>query len=228
MNLGGACPNVLLVEDDANFSYSLADVLRLTGFHVETASSQRDAFQLLSEHSFDAYVVDLRLPDGSGTDLCRQIKQRTRAPVVMVSGGSGASYSSATEAGADDFLAKPLHALDLAAILQARIRQTSSPPILQAGGIRLDAERREVTDDGQVLNLTPREMDLLHYFMVHAGEALSQERILRDVWGWDWRGDPRTLHVHVHSLRRKFESAASILPLTTIRGYGYRFEERPS
>lgn len=223
-NGNGDGARIMLVEDDPSFALSLSDILELTGFRTRVVGTAAQALAEGRRDAYDAYVVDVGLPDESGVSLCQALKESSPRPVIVISGNGRDHHASAAAAGADDYLAKPLRPLDLVQILRARIEQNGGSTILKAGDLELNATRREARLGDEVLELTPREFDLLHYLMLHAGDALRANDLLRDVWGWSWTGDPRTLQVHVHTLRKKIDPPSGVSRITTLRGVGYRFE----
>jgi DNA-binding response OmpR family regulator len=171
------------------------------------------------------------LPDGSGFDVCRELRRTSRVPIIMLTArGDEADRVVGLELGADDYVVKPFSAREVVARIRAvlrRVAETAEPTpaaALEIGGIRLDRARRQVTRDGELLGLSRKEFDVLELLMRKAGSVVKREELLRDVWETEWFGSSKTLDVHVSGLRRKLgDDAGEPRYLHTVRGVGFRF-----
>ena len=174
----------------------------------------------------DAIILDVLLPDASGTDVCRELRTWTTAPVLVLSAvGEESEKIEALDAGADDYVTKPFSGDELLARLRAALRRTttSSKPTLQIGDLRIDLEKRAVSMDGRLVSLTPIEYDLLRLLAVNEGKLLTHPTILREIWGPAHREESNYVHVYISHLRRKIEpDAARPRYLLNQPGVGYR------
>ncbi len=229
---------ILLVDDEQLITDSLTYSLKREGFEVVTVADGISAIKAVEELKPDLIVLDLMLPDISGFEVCRRLRTFTTTPVIMLTAcGEEIDRVLGLEVGADDYLAKPFSFRELLARLQAMLRrvqldrQTTQPQLISTRQLNLDPIARRVWKGDQELQLSTREFDLLAILMKNAGRAMSRDELIKQVWGDDWVGDPRTLDVHVRWLRLKIEEdPASPEFIQTVRGYGYRFagqEELP-
>jgi two-component system KDP operon response regulator KdpE len=217
---------VLVVDDDPRILRALQMKLRSEGYQVDTAATAADARTAAAAHPPEAVILDVLLPDGRGTDVCRDLREWSTAPILILSAvGDEAEKIAALDAGADDFVTKPFSVDELLARLRAALRRTapSSAPVLTIGQIRIDLEKRLVTAAGRALSLTPTEYKLLRLLAQHEGKLLTHPTILREVWGPAYQEESNYLHVYVSQLRRKIEpDPARPRYLLTIPGVGYR------
>jgi two-component system KDP operon response regulator KdpE len=217
---------VLVVDDESQFARSLATNLRGAGYEVEIAGTGRAALAAARLTPPDAVVLDLRLPDISGREVCRELRAWTDVPVVVVSAvGDEAEKVGALDVGADDYVTKPFAIGELLARLRAVLRRATPPgePILEVGPIRVDLEQHTVTVDGRAVHLTPNEFKLLRVLAESPGKLLTHRTILREVWGPSYGDESNYLHVYVSQLRRKLEpDATRPRYLLTEPGAGYR------
>jgi DNA-binding response OmpR family regulator len=229
---------ILLVDDEQLITDSLSYSLKREGFDVETAADGLSALKKAEEFKPDLIVLDLMLPDISGLEVCRRLRTLTTTPVIMLTArGEEIDRVLGLEVGADDYLAKPFSFRELLARLHAMLRrvqfdrQVSQPQPMAMRYLSLDPIARRVFKGDGELQLSAREFDLLSVLMKNAGRAMSREELIKQVWGDDWVGDPRTLDVHVRWLRLKIEEdPATPQYIQTVRGFGYRFagpEELP-
>jgi len=217
---------VLVVDDDPRILRALQMKLRSEGYQVDTAATAAEARTAAAAHPPEAVILDVLLPDGRGTDVCRDLREWSTAPILILSAvGDEAEKIAALDAGADDFVTKPFSVDELLARLRAALRRTapSRAPVLTIGQIRIDLEKRLVTAAGRPLSLTPTEYKLLRLLAQHEGKLLTHPTILREVWGPAYQEESNYLHVYVSQLRRKIEPdpARPRYPLT-IPGVGYR------
>jgi DNA-binding response OmpR family regulator len=222
---------ILLVDDETLITDSLTYSLRREGFEVKAAGDAAQAMQDVLDFQPDLVVLDIMLPGMSGLEFCRSLRSHSTIPVIMLTArGEEIDRVLGLEVGADDYLAKPFSFRELLARIRAILRRVeldrlaSQAQTLDLGRLSLDPVSRRIFKQGQELQLSSREFDLLTILMRNAGRALSRDELLRQVWGDDWIGDSRTLDVHVRWLRLKVEDdPATPHYIQTVRGYGYRF-----
>ena len=219
---------VLVVDDEPQFARALATNLRGAGYDVATAATAAEALQAAKSAAPDAVILDLRLPDGSGRDVARELRTWSDAPVIVVSAvGDEDEKIAALDAGADDYVTKPFPIGELLARLRAAMRRAgSSEAVLEVGPIRVDTDARAVTVDGTAVHLTPHEFGILRVLAQNPGKLMTHRAILRDVWGPAYGDESNYLHVYVSQLRRKLEpDATRPRYLLTEAGAGYRLVE---
>ena len=220
---------ILLVEDETSITEPLAEALRSEGFDTEVAGTVAQALEL-ARHDPDLVLLDVMLPDGSGLDVCRELRSRSQVPIIMLTArGEESDRIVGLELGADDYVVKPFSAREVVARIRAVLRRANAPeptedgPI-EIGGLRLDPSRREALLAGEALELSRKEFDLLHLLMRNAGSVVSRERLIDEVWDPNWFGSTKTLDVHVSGIRRKLSDDPSRPRyLHTVRGVGFRF-----
>jgi two-component system, OmpR family, response regulator RegX3 len=223
---------VLLVEDEETITAPLTEALGREGFRTQTAGSLAEGLELARSRRPDLVLLDVMLPDGSGFELLRELRTNgLRVPVIMLTArGDEADRVLGLELGADDYVVKPFSARELVARVRAVLRRASAaaapaaPSRMQIGGLDVDASARTATLDGEPLELTRREFDLLALLMGQAGTVVSRERLIDEVWDTNWFGSTKTLDVHVSGLRKKLgDDPADPRYLHTVRGVGFRF-----
>ena len=222
---------VLIVEDEESFADPLAFLLRKEGFTAAVAGTGQAALEEFDRNGADIVLLDLMLPGMSGTDVCKQLRQRSAVPVIMVTArDSEIDKVVGLELGADDYVTKPYSARELIARIRAVLRRGGEseellPQVLEAGPVRMDVERHVVTVHGAEVSLPLKEFDLLEYLLRNVGRVLTRGQLIDRVWGADYVGDTKTLDVHVKRLRSKIEpDPGSPRHLVTVRGLGYKFE----
>ncbi|MPY79015.1 MAG: response regulator [Actinophytocola sp.] len=226
---------VLIVEDEESFADPLTFLLRKEGFTATVANTGQEALDEFDRNGADIVLLDLMLPGMSGTDVCKQLRQRAAVPVIMVTArDSEIDKVVGLELGADDYVTKPYSARELIARIRAVLRRGAegttvdvdgAPAVLAAGPVRMDVERHVVTVGGDEVSLPLKEFDLLEYLLRNAGRVLTRGQLIDRVWGADYVGDTKTLDVHVKRLRAKIEpDPGSPRYLVTVRGLGYKFE----
>jgi len=217
---------VLVVDDEPQFLRALATNLRGAGYEVETATSGAEALAAAGLRPPDVVILDLLLPDRSGTDVCRELRTWSDAPIVLVSAvGEDEEKIKALDAGADDYVTKPFAIGELLARLLAVLRRAGGPgePVITVGPITVDLEKHSVAVDGRPVHLTPHEFRLLRLLAQNEGRLLTHRSILREVWGPGYGDESNYLHVYVSQLRRKLEpDPARPRFLLTEPGAGYR------
>jgi two-component system, OmpR family, KDP operon response regulator KdpE len=217
---------ILVVDDEPQFLRALVTNLRGAGYDVDTATTAQEALGAAALQPPDAVVLDLLLPDGTGTEVCRELRTWSEAPIIVVSAvGDEDEKIAALDAGADDYVTKPFAIGELLARLRAALRRATTPgePVVEVGAIRLDLERRSVDVDGTRVHLTPHEFGILRLLAQNEGKLLTHRAILREVWGPAYGDESNYLHVYVSQLRRKIEpDPARPRYLLTEPGAGYR------
>ncbi len=220
---------MLVVDDEPQFRRALQTNLRGAGYDVVTAGTAEEALSSAALQLPDVIVLDLVLPDGRGTDVCRQLRQWTEAPIVLISAVDDESEKiAALDAGADDYVTKPFAIGELLARLRAVLRRVSPPgtPVIEIGELHIDLEKQLVTVRGEPVHLTPHEFDLLRLLARNEGKLLTHRTILREVWGPAYQLESSYLHVYVSQLRRKLEAdPARPRYILTEPGAGYRLVE---
>jgi DNA-binding response OmpR family regulator len=212
---------ILLVEDEDGIADPLALGLRREGFSVERAATGGEALEAPTP---DLVLLDLRLPDVDGLDVCRRLRGRSDVPIIVVTArGEETDRVVGLELGADDYVVKPFGLRELIARIRAvtrrtTVRSTNTEP-LRVAGLVVDERARRATVDGRMLELTPKEFDLLAALARDPGAAISRQRLLKEVWETTWYGSAKTIDVHVAALRRKLGDPGWI---ETVRGVGFR------
>ncbi len=223
---------ILVVEDEESFVEALTVGLKREGFRVNVARDGADALTLFDVVKPDLVLLDVMLPRVSGIDVCREIRRRSRVPIIMVSAKTAEIDTVVgLEVGADDYVPKPYRLRELVARMRAALRRAPGPDApsnaatLEVGDVRLDPERHEVFVRGEKVSLPLKEFELLEVLLDNAGRVLTRDSLIDRVWGADYVGDTKTLDVHVKRLRAKVEEN-SALPqrIVTIRGLGYKYE----
>jgi two-component system response regulator RegX3 len=222
---------ILVVEDEPAIRDPLATALRREGFEVEIAGTVSDAIESAARIEPDLILLDLMLPDGSGYDVCREIRRSSDVAVIMLTArGEEADRIVGLELGADDYVVKPFSAREVIARIRAVLRRSESRGESPAGGpleidgLRLEPRSRAVELDGEALELSRKEFELLERLMRDAGSVLTREQLIEDVWDMNWFGSTKTLDVHVSSLRKKLgDNPEGPRFIHTVRGVGFRF-----
>jgi two-component system KDP operon response regulator KdpE len=199
---------VLVVDDEPQILRALQMKLRGAGYTVETAATAKEALMKAGMRPPEAIVLDLLLPDGRGTDVCRELRRWNTAPILVLSAvGEEKEKIEALDAGADDYVTKPFSGDELLARLRAALRRAapSPDPVVEIGKLRIDLEKRAVTMADKPISLTPIEYDLLRLLAENQGKLLTHPMILRAIWGPAFQEESNYLHVHVSHLRRKIE-----------------------
>ncbi|HEY3869564.1 MAG TPA: response regulator transcription factor [Actinocrinis sp.] len=222
---------VLVVEDEDSFSDPLSYMLRNEGFEVAVAPTGPEALEEFDRHGADLVLLDLMLPGLPGTEVCRQLRNRSAVPVIMLTAKDGEiDKVVGLELGADDYVTKPFSSRELVARIRAVLRrhgQAEEPDdaALEAGPVRMDVERHTVSVSGRGVQLPLKEFELLEMLLRNAGRVLTRMQLIDRVWGADYVGDTKTLDVHVKRLRAKIEPDPAVPRyLVTVRGLGYKFE----
>jgi two-component system KDP operon response regulator KdpE len=218
--------HVLVVDDEPQILRALQTNLRGAGYEVTTAATAQEALTAAATRPPEAIILDLVLPDGRGTDVTRELRRWSTAPILVLSAvGDEQEKVAALDAGADDYVTKPFGMDELLARLRAALRRAtpSSEPVIRVGDLVVDLEKRSVTVDGRDVALTPNEFELLRYLAQNEGKLLTHRAILREVWGHAYEVESHYIHVYVSQLRRKIEAdPARPRYILTEPGAGYR------
>lgn len=227
---------VLVVEDDAAIREALTYNLTREGYEVQAVSDGAAAVAAVRKAAPQLVVLDLMLPEMDGFDVTRTLRKENNVPILMLTARDDEiDRVLGLELGADDYLTKPFSMRELLARVKAMLRRvqmehseaqsSTAAQQLVSGNLAIDETRHEVTLDGKVLDLKPKEYELLLFLMKNRGRAYTREQLLEKVWGWEFSGGSRTVDVHVRWLRARIEAdAENPQRIITVRGVGYRFE----
>ncbi len=231
---------ILIVEDEPTLSETLAYNLQKQGYEVSISPDGWDAIKKAREQSPDLIILDIMLPGIDGLEVCKIIRRESNVPILMLTARADeVDKIVGLEVGADDYMTKPFSLREFLARVRALLRRArlmqqpsgstqssgSDEEKFVLGDLVVDPARHSAFIKGQEIYLKPKEFDLLLYFVKHKGIALSRDKILQQVWGWDYAGGTRTVDVHVRGLREKIEDdPRHPVRLVTVRGVGYRFE----
>jgi two-component system, OmpR family, KDP operon response regulator KdpE len=217
---------VLVVDDEQQILRALRTSLRGAGYDVETADTAEGALAAAAMRPPEAVILDLVLPDGNGIDVSRELRTWSSAPIIVLSAvGEERQKVAALDAGADDYVTKPVGIDELLARLRAALRRTTSDaePVIAIGDLAVDLAKRSVTVGGAPVHLTPHQYELLRVLAVNKGKLLTHRTLLREVWGPGYGSESNLLHVNISQLRRKIEAdRARPRYLVTEPGAGYR------
>ena len=222
---------VLVVEDEQSLREPLVYLLQKEGYDVVEAEDGNKAIIAFEEHGADLVLLDLMLPGISGNEVCRVIRQTSQVPIIMLTAkDSEIDKVVGLEIGADDYVTKPYSTRELLARMKAVLRRQIEPAaavsgILEAGPVRMDIERHQVSVNGQKVSMPLKEFELLELLLENVNRVLTRGQIIDRVWGSNYFGDTKTLDVHVKRIRSKIEEdPARPRHLLTVRGLGYKFE----
>jgi DNA-binding response OmpR family regulator len=219
---------ILLVEDERAITEPLAEALEREGFEPRVAGTASDALASARSDPPDLVLLDIGLPDGSGLDVCRELRKDGDVPIIMLTArGAEADRVLGLELGADDYIVKPFSAREVTARVRAVLRRAApsdSGDAIEIGDLRLDPSRHEAVLAGKPLELSRKEYELLKTLMGEAGRVITREALIEQVWDMNWFGSTKTLDVHVSGLRRKLDDdAQNPRYIHTVRGVGFRF-----
>jgi DNA-binding response OmpR family regulator len=220
-------PRIVLIEDDVEIRRLVADALAGQGHDVESADRALEGLEMAVKDQPDLVIMDLGLPDVDGTELLRMIRAVSQVPVVVITARGADDVVVATlDSGADDYLVKPFSVAQLEARVRAVLRRresTGRPEALAVGGLQIDVGARSAVLDGEPLELSPKEFDMLQLLMERAGDVLSKRELLAEVWREPYGGSDHTIDVHLSWLRRKLgETASDPRYLHTVHGVGVK------
>jgi two-component system response regulator RegX3 len=222
---------ILLVEDEESITTPLVEALHREGFDTAVSATAGESLALAERVKPDLVLLDVMLPDGSGFEVCRELRARSRVPIIMLTArGEEADRVAGLELGADDYVVKPFSARELVARVRAVLRRAAEAGERRAegateiGDVRIDPGRRSVSFRGDELELSRKEFDLLRLLIENAGSVVTRERLIDEVWDTNWFGSTKTLDVHVSGLRKKLDDdPGSPRYIHTVRGVGFRF-----
>lgn len=216
---------ILIVDDEEKIRTLISKYAVFEGYEVCCAEDGMTATELLRSRDFDIVILDIMLPDVDGFTVCRELRKTKKTPVIMLS-ARGEEYDRlhGFEVGVDDYVVKPFSPKELMMRVAAILKRTSnvSGDAFEYEGLKVDFAGRIVHVDGKKADLTPKEYDLLFYLIKNKGIALTREKLISNVWGYDFFGDDRTLDTHIKLLRKNLGSYSGLI--VTLRGVGYRFE----
>ncbi len=221
---------ILIVEDEDSYRDAIAYMLQREGFDVAEAADGVAGLAEFDRNGADLVLLDLMMPGMPGTEVCRQLRLRGNVPVIMVTArDSEIDKVVGLELGADDYVTKPFSHRELVARIRAVLRRGQDaellPEVIEAGDVRMDVERHEVTLRGEVVKLALKEFELLEMLLRNAGRVMTRGQLIDRIWGSDYVGDTKTLDVHVKRLRSKIEDdPTQPVRLVTVRGLGYKYE----
>ncbi len=219
---------ILIVDDEQRMRKLLRDYMIREGYKVLEAADGRQALDIFNNegNNISLIILDVMMPEMDGWQVCAQIRKSSRVPIIMLTAKSDERDElRGFELGVDEYVTKPFSPRTLSARVNAILRRTmgtAADKTLEAGGIVMDKSAHIVTIDGNPVDLSFKEFELLQYFMENNGIALSRERILNSVWNYDYYGDARTIDTHVKKLRSKLGDKAALIK--TVWGIGYKFE----
>ena len=218
---------LLIVDDEARIRSLIAKYAAFEGYETEEAADGMQAVALCRENRYDLIIMDVMMPELDGFSAVREIRKELKTPVIMLS-ARGEEYDRihGFELGIDDYVVKPFSPKELMMRVGAVLKRSGgqqADEIISFDGLTIDFTARRVSIDGQELDLSPKEYELLFYMVRTRGIALSREKLISDVWGYDFFGDDRTLDTHIKLLRKQLGAYAD--RITTLRGVGYRFEK---
>lgn len=222
---------VLVIEDEESFRDALQFMLSREGFDVVLAADGAEGMKQFDSKNPDIVLLDLMLPEVSGTEVCKYIRTKSNTPVIMLTAkDTEIDKVVGLELGADDYVTKPFSTRELLARIKAVLRRGSdldleSVGAVEGGPIRMDVERHALSVNGEAVSMPLKEFELLEFLMRNSGRVLTRGQLMDRIWGSDYVGDGKTLDVHVKRIRSKIEpDPANPVYLTTVRGLGYRFE----
>ncbi|MEK5497391.1 response regulator [Bacillus sp. FSL M8-0077] len=223
---------VLIIDDEKEILELIHTVLTREGIdQVLTASTARDGLSLFHQEQPDLIILDIMLPDGEGYDICKQIRDVSHVPIIFLSAkGEESDKIVGLAIGGDDYITKPFSPKEVAYRVKAQLRRSSylqpsqEEPVIKKGPFELNEQQAELTKNGAAIELTPKELMLMTYFLQHPNRVISKETLYQTVWGEDFFGSDNTVMVHIRRLREKIEHSPSTPEfLVTVKGLGYKF-----
>ena len=220
---------ILIVDDEKNIRNVIKEYAKFDGFETFEAEDGMQAVELCRTQDFDLIIMDIMMPKLDGYSAVREIRKTKQIPVIMLS-ARGEEYDKlfGFELGVDDYVTKPFSPKELLARIRAVMKRSTAPApagdnnVLKFEGLEINMSGREVFVDGKPVSLTPKEYDLLFYLVRNKGIALSREKLLEEVWGYDFYGDDRTVDTHIKMLRNSLGDYRKFI--VTLRGMGYKFD----
>jgi len=217
---------ILIADDEERMRKLLSDFLHKEGYTILEAQNGREALDLfMAQTDINLFILDVMMPEYDGWAVCREIRKSSTVPILMLTARDGEPDELfGFELGADEYISKPFSLRILVARVEALLRRVeqSKLPLRSIGGLEIDEGAHYIYVEGQAVDLTPKEFELLLYLVDHSGRALNRDQILNAVWNYDYYGDNRTVDAHIKNLRLKLGSKSDLIQ--TVRGIGYRFE----
>lgn len=221
-------PKILIVDDEQKIREVIREYSEFNGYEVEEAADGMEAVSLCRLNDYDLIIMDIMMPKLDGYSACKEIKKTKNIPVIMLS-ARGEEYDKlfGFELGIDDYVVKPFSPKELmarvnAVLVRSSAKQEEQPEILKFDGLEINIPARTVSVDGKKVELTPKEYELLFYLVENKNIALSRNKLLSDIWGYDFFGDDRTIDTHIKNLRNNLGPYRDYI--VTLRGVGYKFE----
>ena len=224
---------VLVVDDDINIVKLIKLYLEKEGYAVVTAHNGRDAIELFKHENPSIMILDIMMPEMDGNQVCREIRKTSDVPIIMLT-AKGETFDKvlSLELGADDYMVKPFESKELVARIKAILRRSESKNSANAtecityDKLEVNLTNYELKIDGRILEIPPKELELLYFLASNPNRVFTREQLLEEVWGFDYFGDSRTVDVHIKRLREKLEGVEANWQLKTVWGVGYKFEVR--
>ena len=231
---------VLLVEDEKSIADGIIYNLKNEGLKVTHVDDGKIAIDIFNEEHFDLIILDIMLPEVSGLEICKAIRKSSNVPIIMLTAKDGENDKiSGLEMGADDYITKPFSVKELISRVKAVLRRTKNSELLRGidedlnfakeitiGNIAMSPLRYEAKVDNEIIELRPREFELLYYLCENAGNIVSRDKLFSKVWGYSFAGNSKTLDVHIQRIRERIEvNPKSPKRLVTIRGVGYKLND---
>lgn len=217
---------VLIADDEARMRKLVGDFLKKDGYFTLEAENGKEALELFNqEKGISLVILDVMMPEYDGWTVCREIRRVSKVPIIMLTARSEEfDQLFGFEIGADEYITKPFSPKILVARVNALLRRTEKEETINSAGLVIDLAGHQVFIDEELIELSPKEYELLAYLAENKGKALSREELLNEVWGYDYFGDLRTVDTHINRLRTKLKTKSMLIQ--TVRGLGYRFEEK--
>jgi len=225
--------SLLVVDDEIKIRELVKAYLQKEGFQADEAENGHEALERVNAQHYDAIIMDLMMPGMDGLELCREIRKSSDVPIIMLTArGEEIDRILGLELGADDYIVKPFSPRELVARVKAILRRikkvepaSNEHVLFEGGGMIINDETRQVTVVGQLVNLTPKEYELLSCLARHPGRVFTREQLLKQVWGYDFYGEARTVDTHITRLREKISRInGDYQYVSTVWGMGYKFE----
>ena len=219
--------NILMIEDDSTIAFGVKYALEQEGFNIDICKDLESARNNIKEKEYSIILLDVMLPDGNGYDFCKEIRENNEIPVIFLTAcDEEVNIVMGLDIGGDDYMTKPFGVLELQARVRSLLRRHApkAAPIIESQTLKIDKQTRTVMHNGQVMELTNKEYQLLLYLVENYTRVVERNEILNHIWGYDFIGESRVLDVHIRALRAKLDDDGSKY-IKTIRGVGYRYVE---
>lgn len=221
---------ILVIDDDPNITDLLKMYLEKEGYEVKTAADGQEGLTTFKMYEPDLVLLDVMLPRKDGLQICREIRDHSSKPVIMIS-AKGETFDKVLglELGADDYIVKPLDMKEVFARVKAVLRRyakhdTSDCELIKFDNLEISLQKYELRVKGKIVDVPPKELELIYFLASNYNHVFTRDQLLDKVWGFDYLGDSRTVDVHIKRLREKLEGASTAWNLKTIWGVGYKFE----